>query len=40
MKYPIISIFNGGNITIFKDNNKIWLKGKTKIICNGEYFYE
>ncbi|MEA3500760.1 MAG: diaminopimelate epimerase [Candidatus Marinimicrobia bacterium] len=40
MKYPIISIFNGGNIIIFKENNKIWLKGKTKIIYNGEYFYE
>ena len=40
MKYPIISVCNGGNITTFLENDKMWLNGETKIICNGEYFYE
>jgi len=40
MDYPITSVCNGGNIKIFKENNKIWLNGKSNIICTGEYYYE
>ncbi|MEA1986166.1 MAG: diaminopimelate epimerase [Candidatus Marinimicrobia bacterium] len=40
MEYPIVAISEGGNIIIDKRENKFWLKGKTEITYNGEYFYD